>query len=161
MVDNVKLRETVISGLKKHLRVPVIRSSQNAEPPEYPYLSFTVTTVESANNGTWGVYSDGKDRIPVKQTWSITALSENDLESVTLAEKARDFSCHSGVCYLRDRGVIIEKATAITNRDNMITIEYEHRNGFDVVFWVMSEEENPVEKTGYIETVILNKGKEE
>ena len=48
-----KLRETVVKGLKDYLNVPVIRGNQNAEPPDYPYVSYNITTLESANNGTW------------------------------------------------------------------------------------------------------------
>ncbi|MCD8091034.1 MAG: hypothetical protein LUD81_10545 [Clostridiales bacterium] len=157
MVDNENLRSTVIVGLKKYLGVPIIRSAQNTEPPDYPYLSFTVTTLESANNGTWGVYPDGIDRIPVKQTWSITAQSEDELEAGELASKAREYLTHTGRTYLKDNDVIVETVTAITNRDSLITIEYEYRKGFDVVFWLMNEENNPIEEDGYINSVILNK----
>lgn len=155
MVVNEGLRKTVVSGLSKHLGVPVIRSSQNAPPPDYPYVSYTVTTLESANNGTWGEYEDGTDRIPVTQTWSITVQSDNDMESVTLASKAREFLCHTGTCYLNDNNVIVQSVTNITNRDSLISIEYEYRNGFDAVFWMMNEEENPIEKIGIIDKLTL------
>lgn len=155
MVVNEGLRKTVVSGLSEHLGVPVIRSSQNAPPPDYPYVSYTVTTLESANNGTWGEYEDGTDRIPVTQTWSITVQSDNDMESVTLASKAREFLCHTGTCYLNDNNVIVQSITNITNRDSLISIEYEYRNGFDAVFWMMNEEENPIEKIGTIDKLTL------
>ena len=153
MIDNEGLRKTVVSGLSEYLGVPVIRSSQNALPPDYPYVSYTVTTLESANNGTWGEYEDGIDRIPVTQTWSITVQSDKDSESITLASKAREFLCHTGTCYLNDNDVIVQSVTNITNRDSLITIEYEYRNGFDVAFWMMNEEKNPIEKIGTIEKV--------
>lgn len=35
MIDNENLRLTVVKGLKDYLDVPVIRSNQNAEPPNY------------------------------------------------------------------------------------------------------------------------------
>lgn len=153
MVDNEGLRKTVVKGLQGYLNIPVVRGNQNAAPPDYPYLSYTVTTLESANNGTWGEYEDGTDRIPVTQTWSITVQSDKDSESVTLASKAREFLCHIGTCYLNDNDVIVQSVTNITNRDSLITIEYEYRNGFDVSFWMMNEEKNPIEKIGTIEKV--------
>lgn len=153
MIDNENLRKIVVKGLKYYLNIPVIRGNQNAEPPKYPYLSYNVTTSESANNGTWGEYEDEIDRIPVTQTWSITVQSDKDIESVNLASKAREFLCHHGTCYLNDNNVIVQSVTNITNRDNLITIEYEYRNGFDVVFWMMNEAENPIDEIGIIETL--------
>lgn len=155
MIDNEILRTIVVKGLRDYLNIPVIRGNQNAEPPDYPYLSYNITTLESANNGTWGEYEDNIDRIPVTQTWSITVQSDKDIESVTLASKAREFLCHTGTCYLRDNNVIVQRVTNITNRDNLITIEYEYKNGFDVVFWMINEEKNPIDKIGIIESLNL------
>lgn len=145
MINNENLRKTVVTGLIEHLGVPVIRSNQNAEPPKYPYASYTVTIAESANNGTYGEYEDGIDRLPVTQTWSITVQSDKEDESISLAGKARDWLTHSGRIYLNDNDVIVQSVTDITNRDNMISIEYEYKNGFDVVFWLMNEVEREVE----------------
>lgn len=139
LVDNENLRQAVVTGLSNFLNVPVIRGSQNAEPPDYPFISYSVTTVASANNGTYGVYADGIYRIPVVQTWSITALSDKEDESLSLAERARDYLSEAGRTELNDRNVIVQAVTAITNRDNMISIEYEYRNGFDVDFWTYDE----------------------
>lgn len=155
MIDNEKLRTVVVEGLRDHLNIPVVRGNQNAAPPEYPYLSYNITTLESANNGTWGKYDDGFDRIPVTQTWSVTVQSDKEAESVTLAVKARDFLCHSGTCYLNDNDVIVQSVTNITSRDSLISIEYEYKNGFDAVFWIMNEEENPIEMIGTIKKITL------
>ena len=86
-----KLRETVVTGLKDYLGVPVIRGNQNAEPPDYPYVSYNITTFESANNGTWGEYKDGIDRIPVTQNWSISVQSDKYDEIITLAKSTNIF----------------------------------------------------------------------
>ena len=155
VIKNEHLRTTVIKGLKRHLGIPVIKANQNTEPPEYPYLTYNITTLESANAGTWGEYSDGIDRIPVTQTWSISLLSDKELESVELAIKARDFLQHSGTSYLNDNDVIVEGATSITSRDSFISIEYEYKNGFDVTFWMLAEETNPIEDIGTIVKVRL------
>jgi hypothetical protein len=159
MIDNEGLRKAVVSGLHKYLNIPVIRGNQNAAPPTYPYLSYNVTTLESANNGTWGKYEDGIDRIPITQTWSITVQSDSDAESISLASKAREFLCHTGTHYLNDNGVIVKSVTNITNRDSLISVDYEYKNGFDAVFWLMNEEKNPIEEIGYIETIKLKEDK--
>lgn len=157
MTDNNNLRLAVCEGLKNYLGIPVIRSGQNAEPPDYPYLSYTVTTLESANNGTWGEYKDGIDRIPVTQTWSITVQSDKEGESVELACKAREYLDNVGTQYLNDRDVIVQRVGSITNRDSLISIDYEYRNGFDAVFYLFDETKRPIDEIGVIETITLNK----
>ncbi|MGN1456958.1 MAG: LIC_12616 family protein [Acutalibacteraceae bacterium] len=157
MIDYKSIRDVVCKGLKKYLKVPVIRNNQNEEPPEYPYVSYTITTLESQNKGTYGEYEDGIDRKAIKQTWSITVQSDNNDESVMLASKAREWLDHSGTRYLNDNNIIVEQVGNITNRDNIISIEYEYKNGFDVVFWLYDETERP-NKDEYIETAELQGG---
>lgn len=152
MIDYENIRLVVAKGLKEYLKCPVIRSNQNAEPPPYPYVSYTITTLMSENKGTYGEYTDGKDRKAVTQTWSITALSDDNAQSVTLANKAREWLDHVGTISLNDNHIIVQSVGSITNRDSIITIEYEYRNGFDAVFWLYDEIESSKTNTEYIET---------
>lgn len=154
MIDYENLRSTVAQGLKKYLGCPVIRSNQNAEPPPFPYLSYTVTTLMSENNGTYGEYEDGIARKPVTSRWSITALSDDNIESVTLANKAREWLDYVGTVQLNANNVIVQSVGSVTNRDNILSTDYECRNGFDVVFWMFDEVKEP--ETGTIETIFFN-----
>lgn len=159
MIDNDNLRTAVVTGLTDYLQTAVIQSNQNKEPPKYPFLSFTITRLESENKGTWGEYADGKDRKPVTQTWSITSISDDETESVTNASKAREWLDRVGTVDLRAKGVIVQSVGSIQNRDNVLTTEYEYRNGFDVVFYLMNEVENRVEKTQeYIQSAKIERG---
>lgn len=153
MIDYENMRATVCNGLRAYLGCPVIRSNQNESPPPYPFLSYTITTPMSENRGTYGDYEDGARRKPVTQIWSITSLSDDNSESVTLAVKAREWLDCFGTTYLSDSGVIVQSVGGITNRDNFLTAEYEYRNGFDCVFWLYDTVENTAEEDGYIETV--------
>lgn len=153
MIDFDAIRKTVVKGLKDYLNIPVIRSNQAGEVPPYPYLSYTITTALSANNGTWGKYEDGIDRKPVTQTWSLTVQSDDMREAMELTIKAHEWLEHVGRAYLNDNGVIVQSITGISNRDNMLTVEYEYRNGFDMVLWLLSEAEDTVTVTGYVEGV--------
>jgi hypothetical protein len=84
-------------------------------------------------------------------------MSDDNEESVTLAIKARDWLEHTGRIWLKDHGITVQSITDITNRDNVLTAGYEYKNGFDVVFYVYDEVENPVAKTiGYIEDVTFS-----
>lgn len=153
MIDNDLLRDTVPEGLSTYLGIPVILSNQNKKPPNYPYLTYTVTTLAGENNGTYGEWDDGIDRLSVLQTWSISSLAETEVESIMYANKAREWLVHVGRQYLNDRGVIVQRATAIGNRDNVLTVEYERKNGFDVVFCVDDEVERP--DNGSIDTFVI------
>ena len=151
----------IAKGLKDYLQCPVIRSNQTQEPPAYPYCSYTITTLMSQNNGTYGEYEDGTQAKPVKQIWSITIQSDDDAESVALAVKAREWFDNIGTTYMNDRNVIVEAVGGITNRDNLITVNYEYRKGFDLTFWLLDIIENStVEAIEQIETGIEKKGGE-
>lgn len=158
MIDNENLREAVVSGLKDYLKIDVIRANQNEKPPSYPFLSYTVTQLQSENKGTYGVYEDGIDRIPVTQIWSISSLSDKEDESIMYATKAREWLEHIGRVYLKSKGVTVQSVTSVSNRDNVLTVEYEYKNGFDVVFYLMNEVENQAIKTGeYIENISVTR----
>ena len=66
-------------------------------------------------------------------------MSNDNSESVALASKAREWLDRSGTVYLNDNDIIVQSVGSITNRDNFLTVEYEHKNGFDVVFWLYDE----------------------
>jgi hypothetical protein len=151
-----EIRRAVVTGLKDYLGVPVIRTNQNGSAPPYPFVSYTVTTVATANNGTWQEnHGDGIDRKLVRNIWSITAQSDDGTESITLANKAREWLEHTGRMWLKDRGVVVQSTTDITNRDNILTVAYEHKNGFDVVFYAFDEVRHP--STDYIESAELTR----
>lgn len=145
----------IVEGLQKALNCLVIRANQTAPAPPYPYISYTIITPSNANNGTWGRYDDGIDRIPVTQTWSFTAQSNDMVESTNLAINARNWLQHEGAVYLNDNHITVQTVEDITNRDNFLTVEYEYRNGFDVVFWLLDEMENTTEAIGTIDYVAV------
>lgn len=151
MIPYDEMREDVPKGLSEYTGVPVIRGNQTANKPKYPFLSYNVTTIASENNGTWQQHDDGIDRKMVRSIWSFSALSDDWDESVSLAIKAREWFDHSGRLYLDEHGYTVQSVTEVTNRDNILTVEYERKNGFDVVFYVYDEVENLSKSTGYIE----------
>ncbi len=158
MINYDSVRRTVVAGLKSYVDCPVIRSNQNAEPPDYPYISYTITTLGKQKNGTYCVAADGTRYKELLQTWSITALSDDASESVTNALKAKEWFSLVGNIHLSDNGVIVKETTDITNRDNILTTEYEYRNGFDVVLRLTDviDAETANGGAGYIETVEIN-----
>lgn len=150
MIDYAKYQPAVANGLSQYIGIPVIRGNQNARAPKHPYMTYTVTTLAGKNEGTWQKHDDGVDRLLVKSIWSFTSLSDDYNESVSNAIKAREWITHIGRAALSAQGITVQSATDINNRDNVLTVEYERKNGFDVVFYVYDTVENP---TGIIETV--------
>lgn len=152
MIPIDKMLDCIPAGLKKYLGVPVIRGNQAAPAPPYPYVTFNLTTPAGENGGTWQQHEDGIDRLMVESIWSFSTLSTEWHESMILASRAREWFEHTGRTYLSDHGITVQSTTQITNRDNILALEYERKNGFDVVFYVFDEAENPMAETGYIET---------
>lgn len=153
MIAYKEMREAVASGLREYLGIPVIRANQTAKAPAHPYATYNVTTLAQANNGTYQQHEDGIDRKMVRSVWSITILAKDWDESVELATKAREWFEHTGRAWLADHGITVQSATDINNRDNILSVEYERKNGFDVFFYVYDEAENPLQTTGTIEGV--------
>lgn len=161
MVNIEELRNIVAKSLKQYLGCPVVRSDQNAPMPKYPYGVYTVTTLATENNGTYGEYEDGIARKPVNTIISFTFKSDDKIKSITLANKARDYLDYAGIAYLNDNGVIVQSVTSIGNRDNVLTSEYECSNGFDAFFWCFDETETISKEIGTIEHASANASQRE
>lgn len=156
MIPFDAMREAIAAGLSEYIGVPVIRGNQSAPAPPYPYATYNLTTPAGANRGTWQQHEDGVDRQMVESIWSFSTLSTDWGESVNLAVKAREWITHTGRTYLSEHGIAVRNATEINNRDNILTVEYERKNGFDVVFYVFDEAENTRALTGTIETAEID-----
>lgn len=156
MVNTDNIRSTVVKNLKKYLGIPLVRSNQTAQMPAMPYGRYTITTHSTANNGTYGEYEDGKARKPVKQIWSLIFEAEKYEDAVNLANKARSWMDYAGTTILNDNDVFVESVGAVSDRSNLLTVEYQYSYGFDVTFWAYDEVEMP--DNGTIETVDLGNG---
>ena len=76
--------------------------------------------------------------MPLTQTWSLTVQGDNDNKTQLAAMKAKDWLEEAGRLYLNDHGIVVQNVGAITNRDTLLTIEYEYRKGFDAVLSIMN-----------------------
>lgn len=137
MIDQQHIETTIINELQNYLNCPVILANQHSPAPPYPYVSFTITSLKNENHGTYGTLSDGRYYKPVRQTWSFTVQSDNDIQCSEIALNAFDWFSLIAVTYLADNEIYIERLEDIANRDNLITIQYEYRRGFDVRFVIM------------------------
>ena len=92
------------------------------------------------------------------QTWSFTIQSDNNNEALNLTLKARDYFDLIGRGALAEQGFIVQTVGGVNNRDNLITIEYEYRHGFDVNFYMLNELKRDQETVDDIELIYLNNG---
>lgn len=133
MIDRRKIEIAVLNGIKKHLtgyNCEVIRSNQTAPAPAYPYCSYTITS--HTPKAFWGKDDTHYTR-ETKQTWSFTVQSDNDDQAHEIAAKIVEWLSLHSYTYLADNGIAVASVGDVTNRDSFITIEYEHRYGFDFV----------------------------
>lgn len=158
MIDYRAIETLIVDGLTAHLtskgyNCPVIMANQTSPTPDYPYIAYTVTVPVAANMKGYSIAADGTRYKPIAQTWSFTAQSDDDVEAVNVAMEAYDWFALAGNTYLSDNNIIAQRVGNISNRDNLISIEYEYRQGFDVEFLLMHTLDSAeCETAGFIET---------
>ncbi len=131
-----EIETAVADGLQAYLKCPVIRSNQTAPVPPYPYVSYTITSPILTDGSTWATDTQtGRQFIDLPQVWSITVQSSNDTQALELAMRAFQwFDTEAGHPYLKEKEIAVQSVGSIGNRDNLLSIEYEYRKGFDVTF---------------------------
>lgn len=138
MTDVKAIEIAIVDGLEAHLsgrfgrRVTGTIANTTAHVPSYPYFAYTITTPVDANAKGWCRGSDGSLYRQLTQVWSLTFCSDQNDAADEIAQYAFEWFDTLGATYLSDHGAAIERILNFGNRDNMFTIEYEYRRGFDV-----------------------------
>lgn len=158
MIDKRTTEIAIVEGLSKYCGCEVVRANQTAPIPPYPYGAYTIITPVSAYGGGYSYDpNSGKHFISYKQTWSFTFQSDDEDEALITALRAYDWFKLAGLVYLNDNGIVVLSCSDMNNRDNLISIEYEHRNGFDVVLSLThTVEMTEAERGGVIETATIS-----
>lgn len=137
MIEQKAINVMITEGLKEITGREIVKANLAGAPiPSYPYISFTILNSDT-RKGTYSVDTSGR-YIPVKQNWSFTVQGKDDDEAFRIALLAKDWLEESGRRQLCDHDIIVESVGAITNRDTLLTIDYEYRKGFDVVLSLMN-----------------------
>lgn len=142
MLDYRRNEIEIVEGVKAYLSTEerpceVIRQNQVAKIPPYPYVSYTLTTPLSEFRGTFSIAPDGTRYRSALMTLSFTVQSDDQEEAIALAYKLHDFFSVAGVTYLADKGITVRRVRDISTRDNLITVQYEYRNGLDVTLGLL------------------------
>ena len=126
--------------MEKYCGCPFVPSNTTKEMPPYPYVSFSLIRDKLLG----GTYSEGEKLYKALDlTYSFTVQAKSEQEAQIIAMKARDYLDEVGRLNLQEAGVVINNLTGITSRDNLLTIEYEYRRGFDAVIAVFNEIDRP------------------
>lgn len=121
----------------------VVKSNITKDIPAYPFVSFTVLNIHT-KKGTYG--NDGETKFSqASMTYSWTVQAADDYRALELAQQLHDWFEETGRLWLKDNGMTFTGVGDITERDNMITVEYEHRKGFDCVMNVLNKVEQSSE----------------
>lgn len=157
MIDYRNIEKIIIRGLEQYFGniAKIIMANQTAPAPKYPYISYTIITPIVATGGEYGFFNDGNYYKQMNQIWSFTVQSNNQTQCSNIAIMAYDYFNHHGITYLSDNNISVVRTTNITNRDNLLTAEYEYRQGFDVTFGLMNQITPSVEE----QLEIIEKGK--
>lgn len=156
MINHRANEIVIVESLKDYLSTEfrpceIVRQNQIAEVPPYPYVSYTITTPVSMSGGTYSVSEDGRQYKQMEQTWSFTVQSDDQDEALNLAIRMHDFFSLVGLTKLADNDIVVHRVRDVTTRDNLISIQYEYRNGLDVTFGLLNV--ITPEDLGVIETI--------
>ena len=124
----------------------VIQSSTIGDMPKYPFITYTVTSpylrlgqneeyTEEVNN----TYQN-RHVLHYERVFSFTIVSKDEDEAMDLCVKAIRYFSNDGVLELKDKNIVIVEISNVQARDNFITIDYDHRYGFDVRIRLADEE---------------------
>lgn len=144
MIKSRNNEVVIVSGLQDYLSTPerpclVVRQNQVAPIPPYPYVSYTVTSPVLSRGGTYSVASDGTRYKRLQQAWSFTVQSDDPDEALELGIRMYNFFALSGITLLADNGITVDSVGNVAARDNLLSIEYEHRCGMDVTFGLLHQ----------------------
>lgn len=127
--------DLICAGITAELGCQVVKSNITDHVPAYPFVSFTITGIRTRQR----TYADAEmPYVPASVTYSFTVQSNDDYEALALAMRLHDWFEETGRMYLKDNGMVFTDIGQISERDNMITLEYEHRKGFDCVLNLMN-----------------------
>lgn len=162
------IRNKVVELLHDYTKVPVVMLDQIPDKPGYPFISYKFIVAYNTG-GQRGIEetnfipsSDARFEYDTEETLhlqpqmtlSITAYSDNELESSDLAQKAHDWFKHAGYYDLADANVTVVSTEAFGNRNTLIVDDYERRTGFDAILRTTDKVKRKIET---IETLNISK----
>ena len=152
MIDT---RNRLVRLLHQHLNKPVIPNNTTSKRPPYPYVDYSITTIN--NDAGEGNYSfDGEmDRVDLQKqiSFSINGYSRDETEAYNLVKEAWDFFKH----HVDKYQLTVVRQEEIMNRTLLEVDEYERRFGFDVFIRFSDSIEKEVEGINLDDLTIIRR----
>lgn len=143
MIQHSEIRNVIVGGLSRYLSRPVVLNNNADKMENYPFMTYTVINPRLDNYGEPSIKT--VNRVINGQTkkmtqfqkiieivYSFTVISEDEDEAQDLLHQAVSFFDVFGVGDLKQGKIAVVEVSNVQNRDSLITIDYEHRLGFDV-----------------------------
>ena len=135
---------SIVRELNARLGVDMVPADTASRRPEYPYVSYKVTSSLDSNTFALvdeivpSVFPGFEYDVEVSRqeqaqfTLSVNTYSMNDSEAHGLAFKVADWFRFTGYFFLVDINVVVVGVTSISDRTQQLVDDYERRYGFDV-----------------------------
>lgn len=126
----IETRNKLVDLLHQHIIRPVIPNDTTARRPSYPYLDYSITTVNNSSGEGNYSFNNGVERVDLQKEMavSINSYSRDETEAYELVKKAWDFF----KIYVDKDNLTVFRQQEITNRTILEIDKYEWRYGFDV-----------------------------
>lgn len=139
----IETRNKLVELLHQHVIRPVIPNDTTARRPSYPYLDYSITTVNNGNGEGNYSFSNGVERVELQKEMavSINGYSRDEAEAYELVKKAWDFF----KVHVDKDDLTVFRQQEIDNRTILEIDKYEWRYGFDVFIRFSDSIEKEVE----------------
>lgn len=159
----------IVKRLHEILNLPVVPTDNIGKKPDYPYVSYKITTARSKTEGQAIIESelvasanplfefDIKETAIEQPTFTISfmACDADSFGSIDLAQKALN-AVETGLYYeLKDINAVVVSIEAVGDRTIQIVDHYEYRYGFDPIIRITTETSRIVET---MEEININGG---
>lgn len=151
------VRNYLIPLLKAHTGVSVIEADQGGEIPDGNHAVYKFTVPYSKEVGRPNVsYDDSETYNQIQSedyriTLSVTAISEDNDDSTSLAQNIHDWFTFYGEDSMQSAGIVPVSVGDLGNRDSVN--DDETRQGFDVILRLSRELTREI---GYYDKVLIN-----
>lgn len=152
----------MIAGLYAVLARPVIKVDQDGDIPEYPYVTYSITSPYIDQYGheieRWFEEGGGLSvelTKHIEMVLSFSAYSEDEDEANLLCMRIIEYFTRTGRLSLQDIGIVVVGASNAQNRSVLLVEHYERRWGVDVRIRVVDSSTMAIE---YINEAPITEG---
>ena len=172
MIDFAQIRTDVLTGLCNYLRqvyadILVIEANPGAKEPLKPFLIMNFTSpyipegIQAIEETAMVAHPEPEWDYDVEYTrysndtmsCSFSIYGENPDQAVDIGLLAQRWFKFDGWDYLKSKGIIVVDCMALQNRDVYIIDSWQRRQGFDVIFRVLSKVKKVVPTTETVDLI--------